>query len=98
MLGVGSFDSLSAPPLKSVIDLDKWKVEVSETSGNSSEDLNTASYQCLLVPKISRSSLFQEPYYYFPEIEDPYLESALWGVGNILKLYLKKSNTPDYLL
>lgn len=47
-------------------------------------DQTTPSYKCLVLPEISRSSIFFDKYYYFPEIEDPELELALWGSGFFL--------------
>lgn len=42
---------------------------------------NTSSFKCLAQLTISRSSLMLDPYYWFPEVEDPKLDLALWTDG-----------------
>lgn len=57
------------------------ETEEEEEEIKNQEDLlnkNTKSFRCLAQVKISRSSLLLDPFYWFPEVEDPHLDEALW--------------------
>ncbi|GLV43572.1 hypothetical protein CBL_04114 [Carabus blaptoides fortunei] len=59
-----------------------WE-EGSVTTLGPMEDLfnkNTESFRCMGQIEISRSSIYRDPLYPFPELDDPKLEEVLWGI------------------
>lgn len=65
--------------------------ESSDISFGPMEDLfhkNTESFRCMGQIEISRSSIYRDPLYPFPELYDPKLEEVLWGIGNAIHTFI----------